>query len=99
VSDELPARTLALRLTAVPAGTAVTGIPPAEIERPIVVGVVPAYAAVAAHRTIAVSHFIAADGLALILSPRCDYIARLRCLKRPADRRRVGFTVGPREDG
>lgn len=77
VSDELPARTLALRLTAVPAGTTVTGIPPAEIERFIVVGVVPACAAVAEHRTIPVSHFSAADGLTLILSPRFGCIARL----------------------
>src|ERR1035441_8884248 len=80
VSEELPARTLALRLTAVPAGTAVTRIPPAEIERFIVVGVVPACAAVAEHRTIPVSHFSAADGLTLILSPSVRLYSPIKML-------------------
>jgi hypothetical protein len=51
-----------------------------EIERLIVVGVMPACAAVAAHRTIPVSHRSATEGLTLILSPRFNCIARLRHL-------------------
>jgi hypothetical protein len=64
--------TTALRFTAVLAGTVAATAPAEVIERVVVVGVVAALAAVAAHRAMQLSHCNTAEVRPVIRSPRFE---------------------------